>query len=134
MWLLLIRGLQIASILLGLFGGANAAQVGGNLYGSGEVAATDWIATLLPLIASVASWVGSQFLNVKITTPAISELVNAAIAYGKDRSEQNRLRLIVATISMLKEIGGLEHIQEVSASLECCRKPATPRPPEGVLS
>lgn len=121
MWIIyVVRALQIGSILLGLLGGGNALACGAKVFGaSGAATSWDGLATLGPILAAVASWAGSHFLGWKLTTPAITELMAALIAYGRDRSDENKRRLIIAIIPVAKElVGSLEALVTLSKTLD----------------
>ena len=115
-WLLLIRGLQVLSALFALLGGGNAAAMAGKSF---EGTGFDWMATIAPMLAAAGSWAASQFLGWKLTTPTLTELAAAIIAYGRDRSEEHKMRLLVAIIAVVKElVGSLESLVKLSEAMD----------------
>lgn len=116
MWLLIIRGLQIASIIAGLLGSGNAVMLAGRSF---EGSGFDWFSTVAPLLAAAGSWAASHFLGWKLTTPALTELASAIVAYGTTRSDENKMRLLVAIIAVAKElVGSLEELTSLSKAIE----------------
>lgn len=127
MWIIyVVRALQVASILLGLLGGGNALACGAKVFGSSGVATTwDGLATFMPIIGAAVSWAVSHFLGWKLTTPAITELMAALIAYGRSRSDENKRRLIIAIIPVAKElVGSLEALVVLSKTLDGLDQPS----------
>ena len=115
-WLLIVRLLQGLSVLLGLWGGGNAAAMAGKSF---EGSGFDWMATIAPILAAAGSWAASQFLGWKLTTPSLTELAAAIIAYGRERSEENKMRLLVAIIAVVKDlVGSLESLVKLSEAMD----------------
>jgi len=118
-WLLIaVRGLQILSVVLGLFGGGGAVATYESYGDDGTQDGWNILFTIAPMLGAAVAWVASSYLHVTVSSAAVTELVAAGIAMGwTPKSEAAANRLAIACIAVLKELKFLDQVPAIAAAM-----------------